>query len=440
MWKLIKIFLAGIAMSFYFFPFEFSFLPGINTKMAMAGVGLILLCFNLAINRDARVDKGFFIISLWALAVSLMSFCSATINGTSDYAFASYVVSMWVWLGGAYCAVSIIRYVHNYVDCKIVCHYLIGICLLQCVLACFISASHGFSAFVDTFLAGEAYMGANIDTDERMHGIGAALDPAGIRFAAVLVMIAFLSAQSNISKYSTMIYYILSFVVIFVVGNMIARTTTLGGVLSIIYWIISFVFINNRNKHTSEIFIRTFTWILLLIVPLVALLYNKSLLFYDNFRFGFEGFVSLIETGEWNMSSSDILLDHMIVFPDNMSTWIIGDGYAGDFALDPYYQGEMYHGFYMGTDIGYLRFIFYFGLLGTLVFILFFINVGFVSIGLHKSYKQMFILLLLVHFIVWFKVTTDLFVVFALFLCVPTEDNDTCEKLYEDSIPDQLDV
>ena len=57
MWKLIKIFLAGIAMSFYFFPFEFSFLPGINTKMAMAGVGLILLCFNLAINRDARVDK-----------------------------------------------------------------------------------------------------------------------------------------------------------------------------------------------------------------------------------------------------------------------------------------------------------------------------------------------------------------------------------------------
>ena len=98
MWKLIKILLAGIAVSFYFFPFEFSFLPGVNTKMAMAGIGLILLCFNLAINRSARIDKGFFIITLWALAVSLMSFCSATINGTRDYAFASYVVSMWVWL------------------------------------------------------------------------------------------------------------------------------------------------------------------------------------------------------------------------------------------------------------------------------------------------------------------------------------------------------
>ena len=40
MWKLIKILLAGIAVSFYFFPFEFTFLPEVNTRMAMAGVGL----------------------------------------------------------------------------------------------------------------------------------------------------------------------------------------------------------------------------------------------------------------------------------------------------------------------------------------------------------------------------------------------------------------
>ena len=35
MWKFIKVFLAGIAVSFYFFPFEFTFLPGVNSSTSI---------------------------------------------------------------------------------------------------------------------------------------------------------------------------------------------------------------------------------------------------------------------------------------------------------------------------------------------------------------------------------------------------------------------
>lgn len=40
--------LALVVLSFYFFPFEFTFMPGINTKMAMAGIGLIVLIIQYA--------------------------------------------------------------------------------------------------------------------------------------------------------------------------------------------------------------------------------------------------------------------------------------------------------------------------------------------------------------------------------------------------------
>lgn len=45
---------------FLFFPFEFTFLPSINTKMAMAGIGLVILIIQLACGRKSVIDRDFF--------------------------------------------------------------------------------------------------------------------------------------------------------------------------------------------------------------------------------------------------------------------------------------------------------------------------------------------------------------------------------------------
>lgn len=157
-------------------------------------------------------------------------------------------------------------------------------------------------------------------------------------------------------------------------------------------------------------------------------LYNTDENFYTNIRFGFEGFFSLWETGKWQTSSNDILLNHMIVFPDNWMTWLIGDGYAANPAdktlsfFDPYYTGPIYHGYYKGTDIGYLRYIFYFGLVGTITFVLFMWRVACTCISRFKEYEILFLMILLINYIGWFKVSTDIFLVFALFLVLSRED------------------
>ena len=63
MLRIIAIILTGILTSFYFFPFEFAFLPGANTKMIMAGVGLVILVVNMARGQRPAMDKDFFQLS-----------------------------------------------------------------------------------------------------------------------------------------------------------------------------------------------------------------------------------------------------------------------------------------------------------------------------------------------------------------------------------------
>ena len=75
----------------------------------------------------------------------------------------------------------------------------------------------------------------------------------------------------------------------------------------------------------------------------------------------------------------------------------------------------------MGTDIGYLRFIFYFGVIGLLAFMLFIVYSALLCMKAFPGYKTMMLFTLLIGIVVWFKVSTDIFLVFALFVCLSIE-------------------
>lgn len=429
--KAILVVLTTILTSFYFFPFEFVFLPGINTKMAMAGVGLVWFVFNIAKGRKGNVDKDFFVLSLIALSLSLFSLIAMIYNNTQDGSFLTYFISMWVWLGGAYTAVNVMKKVHGYISVELVCNYLIAVCVIQCLLAYSMSVFPVLKNFVDSFLGGEdAFMGK---AGDRMYGIGAALDVAGQRFSAVLVMLAFLTYKRVNVSWGVMLLYVSGFFIMAVIGNMMARTTTIG--VSLVLLFCSVGGLVNRHNVNVKRFRTIFALVALVVIPYIAIKYNTDIDFKEKLRFGFEGFFSLVEKGEWQSNSNDILLD-MVVFPETTKTWLVGDGYGGNPASDPYYIGPDYHGFYMGTDIGYLRFLFYFGIFGLIALVSLICYAAGICIRRFQSYRTMFLLILAVNLIVWFKVSTDIFMVFALFLCIPPEDNEA----YENSLSDSLDI
>lgn len=428
--KIVGIVVGILVTSLYFFPFEFTFLPGVNTKMAMAAFGLLLLCINMAKSKNSSIDKNFFYLSLMALGVSLASFISVVYNNTRDYNYVSYIVSMLVWSSAAYVVVSFIRWIHGKASVFLLCNYLIAVCVMQCILAVMIDKMPAFENLVNNIISGLGFVQLDmLEQSGRLYGIGASLDVAGSRFAAIFVMIAFIITHINrTDKRKYLWLYVLAIVIIGAVGNMMSRTTTVGLILFITY----IIFESKIWKFTLNPDVRRFVlWMgggLLIILPFVIYLYNTDITVKENIRFAFEGFFSLAEEGEWNVHSNNIL-KNMYVFPDNYRTWIIGDGYLENpYKIDPYYVGPNWGGYYKATDVGYLRFIFYFGLIGLTIFSCFMFYAGKISANKFKTEKIMFYMLLAVHFIIWLKVATDIFLVFALFLMVGQEENDEYNK------------
>lgn len=420
--NIIKIILCVVVTSFYYFPFEFVFLPGINTKMAMAGMGVVLLGLDLILKRKATLDKDLLVISGYAIAISLISYVSIIYNSTNDPSFTDYPISIWVWWGGAYFVVRFIKYMYGHISVGLMCKYLIAVCTAQCVIAYTMNVYPPLKQFVDGFLGGtEAFMGK---AEGRMYGIGAALDVAGFRFAAVLTMIAFIcTSQKEFVAAQSIKLYVLAFLIISVIGNMISRSTIFGVGLGLIYMVWA------TGAYKNHLFWKWIIGLLMITIPILIYLYNTNDAFRTNIRFGFEGFFSLVEKGQWQMGSNDILFDHMLVFPETIKTWIIGDGYAANpDVIDPYYTGQSYHGFYKGTDIGYIRFIFYFGLIGAFALVAFICKVAFACVRRFPSYKLMFLMILAINLIGWLKVSTDIFLVFAPFLCISASENEEAEE------------
>ena len=426
--KALKILLTVLITSFYFFPVIFTFLPTI-TKNILAVLGILFLTFELVRKKDFSLPRQLLILLLLSSMVSIMSLISITYNQTPDTTYVTYIRSAIIWLFGAYSVCYIIRGVHGRIDVPLVIHYLIGVCLFQCVSAMLIQFVPSVQAFVDV------YVNQGQDTLRdmgRIYGIGAALDVGGSRFAAVLVAIAFLlvSSPERVSV-GKAVFYTFSFMAITAVGNMIARTTLVGTLIGLA-WIILAPFIQSRKERDENGSIKVLAILATVVVLIVVsvFLYNTSPGVQDLFRFGFEGFFSYFETGEWQTASTNTL-EKMVVWPDELKTWIIGDGYFENSRYDPNYLGEATEkGYYMNTDIGYLRFLFYFGLLGLVWMIAILVYTSFVCADQFKDYALLFIMALGVGLAVWAKVATDIFLFFYMFLCAAA-----LKKTSEESTP-----
>lgn len=414
MLKVFAMIFTGIIVSFYYFPFEFSFLPGINTKMGLAVIGIGVALFNLVRKRETILPHNVFRISLVAIVVSIIGIASVIYNNTPDYAYATYVVSMMVWLSAAYATCALIKYVHGDLTIEQVTVYLTCVCVFQCIAALIIDANATVKSLVDAYIMQDQTFLTGV---ERIYGIGASLDTAGVRFSACLILLAYVinKCKYKMNK-AQIVSAILAFVIIAVVGNMIARTTIVGVILSVICVAMTF-----RPQSISFAFLRFFRIAVVIIavaIPLSVYLYNHNMQFHELSRFAFEGFFSLAETGDWEIDSNE-KLKAMIIFPDNTKSWIIGDGYfSNPYNTDPYYVGYQPGGYYMGTDIGYCRFIFYFGLIGLFAFSFFCFFVARECVNLLPDYKLLVFFILFLEFVVWLKVATDVFLVFALLLCV----------------------
>lgn len=355
----------------------------------------------------------FVFISTVAGIFSLFSLFSVVYNDTTDYTYASYIVKMWVWLSGAYAVLSLIRQVHGEVSIRQVFHYMACVCAVQALLGIVIDSVPVIQGWVDTYIAQNTEL---FHKTKRLYGIGAGFDTAGIRFSCALLGLGYLLTH-RVSDKQTMWYWGLFFT-IGILGNIMSRTTTVGLVLALLYMAFTHFSLNIQLDSSK---MKSFIHSILLagvVAGITYYCYHHFPVFRNNLQYGFEGFVNWYETGDWNTSSTS-RLQKMFILPDNLKTWLIGDGWFDN----PDEPG----GFYKYTDIGYLRFIFYCGCIGLSLFVSFFICCTVILFRKWKEDRFFLLLLFLLKLIVWVKISTDIFLVYALLLLldrpVPVQDN-----------------
>lgn len=420
----ITIFGVGCIFSMYIFPFTFSFFPIGNTKIFIAVLGLLFWIAHLIAKRESLISKTMLKVSLWALGISLISVISLAYNGATDTAYVSYLISMWVWVGAAYFVCHLIKSVHGRISVELICWYFIGVCAAQCLFAILNEFVPPFNALVNSFVIQQSQ--EYLEDVDRMYGIGASFDTAGSRFACSLIMLTFLFLKKIRMSYSTRFVILCSilFVWITIVGNMVARTTSAGLVIAIIFLLLDMKLLAQNLDGAYTRSLSVVLGVVAILIPIGLFLYRIPAV-EQLFRFAFEMLFNYADSGELQTSSTDMLLEMWRHYPRDFKTWIIGDGYfISPYATNPYYLGDHQYAYYMGVDVGYLRFVYYFGLCGLLCFILFMYVVAKECSINNTGYKALFIMLLIMNYVLWAKVATDLFCVFALFLMM---DPDTQE-------------
>jgi len=404
MWKVIQKILVGILMSMFFYPFKFKFIPGgINTKMILAVVGLICFGLDMAEEKNRKINTDIVVAAIFALLFSVLCFMSEVICGTTDGSYSTYFASFFVWIFAAYAICTFIRKVHNTADLRTITYYLAAVAVFQCILAQLVDNYPAVQNLVDSFIEQGQDRLHDIN---RLYGIGAALDDAGVRFAVTSLLISYFIIDNGKEDGHTkdLWFLYISFLIIAVFGNMIARTTTVGVILGVAYMLLQIILNARVNLQRSRI--RSFFlifFLVLLATPFFISQYNTNPEMRFQMRFAFEGFFNWAENGEFSTASTDKLDSTMWLWPETPQGWFIGTGIFGSWVY--------------GTDIGYCRLILYCGLLGFSVFSLFFVHN---AISVSKKYPHtilLSLLLLSMTFIIWIKVATDIFQIYALLYC-----------------------
>lgn len=404
MGKILSHIFIGIVVSSYLFTVNISFLPTIlSTKVFIAALGLIFLIIDIINKKVIEISKGFLISIIIALLFSIICYISTDLNNTIDYSYASYISSFIIWYLGAYSVCKLLKIVHGEANLRLLTYYCAAVCVFQCVIALMIDNIPIVKFVVDyLFYKGNAYY----DSIDRLYGIGASLDPAGVRFAVTLVLISTVLSKDVVVRHSkkTILLLLIAFFSIFVIGNMISRTTIIGLLGALIYFFIDSGLFNIYLKNDAKRLRKFLSITLLFTIGISTFLYYNNESFHDQMRFAFEGFFNWVEHGEWRTDSTDKLSNEMWIWPDNQKTWLIGSG--------------LFDNFIYSTDIGYCRFILYCGLIGFSSFVLLFIFNTLLFTQRYPFYWLLFTILLGLTFVIWLKVATDIFFVYALFYCL----------------------
>ena len=186
--KFLAGFITAVALSFFVFPVGFTFLPSaLNSKMIMAGWGLAVFVYRCIRERRVEIPRIVLISGMLAALFSLWCLIAVTLAETYDMEYVSYIKSFFTWVLGALGACAVMKFCTGKDDLPTLTKYLAVVSVSQCILALLFENVPFIASLADRiFFTGSDFYRVG----GRLYGIGCALDVAGVRFSAILLLVA----------------------------------------------------------------------------------------------------------------------------------------------------------------------------------------------------------------------------------------------------------
>lgn len=274
---------------------------------------------------------------------------TGTLIGFYDPYLFSYSRSQIAWLFTAFLAVYFFFKLFPKGTLNLFLFFIIGAITIQCIMSILRYYVPAVDAFCASFeVTTELSELKKMQTEgARLIGFGIAYFGAGLICGFALILIIYILAKRK----NNLLYIILlslAYVFIFYIGLFSARTTIVGVVSSLVLLILLMFF----SKTTYKVQVYKFIAIGILFLSIG---YTLAYLYFSDFSdWAFELLNNYEDSGELRTDSSDGI-KNMFVLPNDINIWLFG-------------RGDMW---FWGTDVGYSRLLFYVGLPGTLMFLLY---------------------------------------------------------------------
>ncbi len=348
----------------------FSFIPGtIRTRLIISVIGLLWFLKNKIPRPGVKIISGILACIFIAIIFSL-------INRYFDYWFFQYLVLNLLYVFGAFfIAKTLVRNrnisINDFLNLILVCilvHNIISLAALG------ISPLQTAMYYVQKLSNLELVQGMMV-SKTRAVGLGDGNFFHGGAISGIgLILSLYLGKTGRISSTKC----ILSFLIILVSGMFIARTTICG-------FAGLYLLFNGPARDRRRLL--SITLKLFIVGAAAMALFVVYASQYMNLGWAFEFVFAYLEKGELETASSNQLLT-MYVLPDTLTSLFIGDSRM----LNP--DGS----YYMHSDAGFIRHLFYWGVLGSLAYWLlqmYICKVAYEASGRDRNIRNLLVTLLI---------------------------------------------
>lgn len=321
-------------------------------------LGIIILLWIVKVRR--YYPKGINKFFKTYIALFIFALIVVVLNGTFDFSYVIIIANMLLILCSAFFILFLIkphrRKFHFICDMILMCVFIQEIIsVLMYIIPSFYATMVSYIQVADTY--SEIMYKELISF--RIIGIGNMGWAAGANYGFSLLLLTTIPFVNNSFIYKHRWFYFVFIVLTIVIGVLSARTFLFFIPLAI------YLYCKNSGKKLVALakLVRTLIIysiplaIVLFVLIFLLIRYVDISIIEGTMAYAFEMFYNYSESGNFTANSLEDNMNFYKVIPDNLFTWILGDGL---YVKDGFY--------YKGVDAGYLRQLFFFGIIGILLY------------------------------------------------------------------------